>query len=389
MRSLGRPALAIAVNNLVRLARQPLILFTTLALPFIVITVVGLALRGNAGTLDAGVVDHGTDQFATGLATALDRSSALHVVRYGSDADLETAVRRGQVDAGIEIPAGYGDALLRGNATIRFVTTPDQTRAAAVRALTLAAVNQQTQVVQSAVFAQRYGGVDLTTAMQRARALSPSVVVPAVVALSVASPATTRLGFDYTAPSNLVLFVVITSLTSSAALIETRVRGITDRMFTFPVSRWAILSGELLGRFLVAAIQAAVVLVVATLAFGVDWGAPSAVAALTGALCLFGAALGMLVGFAARTVGQAVSFGPPVGILLGMLGGCMWPLAIVGDTLRRLGHVSPDAWAMDGYLKLINQGAGLTAIVPQVVVILGYAALAVLLAGAVIRRRRI
>jgi ABC-2 type transport system permease protein len=65
---------------------------------------------------------------------------------------------------------------------------------------------------------------------------------------------------------------------------------------------------------------------------------------------------------------------PPLGIALGMLGGCMWPLEVVGSTMKTVGHLVPQAWAMDAFVTLVAKGGDLAAIAPQLVVLLGYAA---------------
>jgi ABC-2 type transport system permease protein len=205
----------------------------------------------------------------------------------------------------------------------------------------------------------------------------------------VASATSMRLGVDYTGPSNLTLFVIITSMTSAAALVESRIAGITRRMFAMPVARFTVLAGESLGRFVIAVIQAVVILAFCTLVFGVDWGNPVAVAALTLCLCLFGACLGMLVGLAAKTINQVIAFGPPAGVALGMLGGCMWPLSIVGSAMRTIGHITPNAWAMDGYVALINSNAGILNILRPIAVLAGMAALALAAASGLVRARRI
>src|SRR4051812_42027684 len=92
-------AFVIAANNIRRIVRQPVMLFTTLALPFLVILVVGSALAGNRNTLALGVVSHAHDDLGSTLVSDLRASNALTVRSYGSDASLEQAVRRGQVDA--------------------------------------------------------------------------------------------------------------------------------------------------------------------------------------------------------------------------------------------------------------------------------------------------
>jgi linearmycin/streptolysin S transport system permease protein len=193
-------------------------------------------------------------------------------------------------------------------------------------------------------------------------------------------------GFNYTAPSNLVLFVFITSLAGAAALIEERRLGVTRRMLAAPTTASTILFGETLGRFLVALLQGLIVFVVGWLVFGVDWGDPPAALLLVTVFALVGTGAGMLFGTVLRTAEQATSIGPPVGIALGMLGGCMWPLAIVPEPMRLAGHLFPHAWAMDAFIDLISEDAGVAGIAGKLAVLAGFAA--VLLALATWRLRR-
>jgi hypothetical protein len=78
--------------------------------------------------------------------------------------------------------------------------------------------------------------------------------------------------------------------------------------------------------------------------------------------------------------------GPPVGIALGMLGGCMWPLAIVPAPMRTFGHLFPQAWAMDTFIALIARNAGLAGILRQLAVLAAFAAALLALAAWRLRR---
>jgi ABC-2 type transport system permease protein len=69
-----------------------------------------------------------------------------------------------------------------------------------------------------------------------------------------------------------------------------------------------------------------------------------------------------------------------------MLGGCMWPLAIVPEPMRVVGHLFPQAWAMDAFIALIAKDAGLAGIGRQLAVLAAFAA--ALLAVATWRLRR-
>ena len=75
-----------------------------------------------------------------------------------------------------------------------------------------------------------------------------------------------------------------------------------------------------------------------------------------------------------RSEEQAISLAVVLGIVGGMLGGCMYPLAVVGPVVRGVGHIVPQAWAMDAFVKLIYDHEGLTAVLPEVGVLALFAA---------------
>jgi ABC-2 type transport system permease protein len=70
-----------------------------------------------------------------------------------------------------------------------------------------------------------------------------------------------------------------------------------------------------------------------------------------------------------RTPEQAGSIGPIAGIAMGMLAGCMWPRFIMPAPMQRLGQLFPQSWAMDAWIKLIADNAGLGGIVKQLAVL--------------------
>jgi ABC-2 type transport system permease protein len=73
-----------------------------------------------------------------------------------------------------------------------------------------------------------------------------------------------------------------------------------------------------------------------------------------------------------RTPEQPASLGPWIGVFLGMLGGCMWPLDVVPPFMKSLAYLSPAAWAMHGYLALASHASAI-AILPDVAAMLLFA----------------
>jgi ABC-2 type transport system permease protein len=382
--------LSIALSNLRRIIRQPIMIFTIVILPFAIITVIGIVLGGNSTGLTIGIYSPGQNAMSSQLTGALESSSEVSATTFSSEASLVRAVRLDQVGAGVIVPSNYGGAAtLAGHAAvIQFITTPDR-NGATIRLVVSDIVDAQDLPLQAAVFAATATGRPAAVELQRAQNAELNLQQPQVATRSVASTSTMRMGVDYSGPSNLTLFVILTSMTSTITLIQSRRTGVTARMFAMPVRRTTVLLGEFTGRLVIAAVQALIILLFCSLVFGVRWGNPVGVAALTGALCIFGAALGLLVGFSAKTIGQAIAFGPPVGVVLGMLGGNMWPLSIVGNVMRIAGHVTPNAWAMDGYITLINTGGGIASVARPIAVISAMAAAMLAAATLVVRTRRV
>ena len=372
-----------------RLARDRLALFFVVLLPVVIILVIGITIgEGESDRLPVGVLDQGGGALGAELQADLATSPALEPRGYDDQDALRKAVRRGVVAAGVVVPAGYDQALRAGrDAQVTFVVDQTRSAPAAVRTAVAAAVTRQAAIVRAARFAAGTAGVSFDAALARARALSGEQAQVRVEATTIGGRENALpSGFNYTAPSNLVLFVFITSLAGAAALVEERRLGVTTRMLAAPTTASTILFGETLGRFLVALLQGLIVFTIGWLVFGVDWGDPPAALLLVTVFALVGTGAGMLFGTVLRTAEQATSIGPPVGIALGMLGGCMWPLAIVPAPMRVAGHLFPHAWAMDAFIDLISEDAGLAGIAGKLAVLAGFAA--VLLAVATWRLRR-
>jgi ABC-2 type transport system permease protein len=382
-----KPVAAIVGNELRRLAKDRVALLFIVLLPTAVILVVGSAF-GGAEELDVGVVDHDATAESRALADSLERTEGLE--RYTSENALRRDVRVGVVSAGLVIPAGYGASLDAGEtATVTMVADPTSTSAAAVQAGVRAAVGDRAVVVAAARTAAGPGASTeaVAAARQEAAAQASAVGEVPVRTVTVDDGSGVGLGsFDYTAPSNLVLFTFINTLVAGATVANDRARGITRRLLAAPYGAGTIIAGLGAAKLAVALLQSALIVALGAVVFGVPWGDPAAGAALVLAFALVATGAGLFVGAVARDMDQAASIGTPVAIVLGMLGGCMWPLFIVPPVMRVIGHVTPQAWAVDGWLTLIGDRGGLADIVVPLAVLAGFAVALGLLATWRLRR---
>ena len=102
--------------------------------------------------------------------------------------------------------------------------------------------------------------------------------------------------FDLGASSQLVLFVFLTALAGSAALILTRQLGISQRMLSTPTSVRSIVVGESVGRFGVALVQGLYIVVLTLIIFQVNWGDPLGALLILVMFSAVGAGAGVLMG---------------------------------------------------------------------------------------------
>ena len=375
-----RAVATIAGNELRRTARDRVALFFIVVLPVVIIVLIGTTFGSMEG-FDVGVLDlDGTDA-SDELVADLEGADGVSIESYDSLDTLRREIRTGTVAAGLVIPEGYGDGIERGDGvTVEMIADPTSGSAAAVQATVRAAVGDATLQIAAARVAED-GGADPATATREAAALADEVPRAGVRTVPVDEGDAVSLGsFDYTAPSNLVLFTFVNTIIVGSLLALERKQGITRRMLATPHGTGTILAGIGAAKLLFALLQSALIIVVGAVAFGVGWGDPVAAVLVVVLFSLVATAVGLLVGATVGDPDQAQAVGVPIAIGLGMLGGCMWPLEIVPPAMRTIGHIAPHAWAMDTWIALVFDGEGVGAVAGNLAVLAGFAVVLGLLA---------
>ncbi len=381
-----RTVLTVAGASLRRILRDRTALFFIVVLPVVIIVVVGAVVQ-NPGGFRIGVLDGRRSGLASGLVDELKAAGPLHTMT--DEAAARTALRRGELDAVVLIPAGLDASLLAGDEVrIPVLAGGAESTRAAVRSAVGAAVARHAERVQAAAFAARMTGT--TAAQQLPKATALQAVTPRI-GISTESVATGSdflpLGFSYSASTMLLVFVFINALAGGAAIVQTRQLGIYNRAQAAPIRVRSLVLGEALCYLTFSVLQSVLIVAVGALLFGVSWGDPLAAATLIGSWALVGTGAGMLAGAVFKTPDQASAIGPVIGIAFGMLGGCMWPLAIVPDAVRTLGHVTPHAWAVDAWITVLSRDGGVVDIATNLAVLAAFTVGMLALAAVLLQRR--
>jgi len=159
----------------------------------------------------------------------------------------------------------------------------------------------------------------------------------------------------------IMTFVVMmmTLIYGGVFLTVEKQSGMLRRQAALPMTRGGVFFGKLLGRFLMAAIQVVVLVLVGRFLFGVSWGSsPLGLALMLTSFVVSIAALSTLLGAVLRTPAQASSVGWIGSMIMAALGGCWWPGELMPGWMRSVSHALPTAWAMDGFHALISFGYG-------------------------------
>jgi ABC-2 type transport system permease protein len=180
-------------------------------------------------------------------------------------------------------------------------------------------------------------------------------------------------GLGQSVPGMGSMFVMLTVFGGMTTLVVEKKQWTLQRIATMPISRGQLLGGKILARFVLGVLQFSVVFVVGILAsiqFGDDW---IAFVLITVSYTLAITALSFAIGSRVKNEAQASGLSLLLTITLAPLGGAWWPMEIVPDFMRILGHISPVAWAMDGYNALIFESGNLSSVLPSILVLLAIA----------------
>jgi ABC-2 type transport system permease protein len=369
-----QPALALASAELKRVTRDRTFLFFIILLPILVILLVGLTTAGSTD-IRVAVVPGQPTPLSAQLVTDLEASPALKTQRYATRAQGVDALRRGEVEAVVVVPRTLDADLRSGEATQIpvLVSGAAGSSQAAVTAVT-SVVARHGATVQAARFATTHSTRSFEQNLATTRSLQRQTpVVPVRTEVVNRKSNFLPLGYNYSAPTMLVLFVFVNALAGGAAIIQTRRYGIFSRALAAPIRPRDLILGEALCYLTLAILQAVLIVVVGAVLFGVSWGNPLAAIALVGMWALVGTGAGLVSGTLFRTAEQASAIGPAVGIAFGMLGGCMWPLEIVPRSVNLAGHLTPHAWAVDAWVTVLSRGGGLAEIAGYLAILAGYA----------------
>jgi ABC-2 type transport system permease protein len=181
---------------------------------------------------------------------------------------------------------------------------------------------------------------------------------------------------NWVIPGYLVMFVFFGAALGAETIVRERQNNTLERLMSSSVRREAILGGIFTGTAAKGLVQVLLFWVVGLLLFNMDMGnSPAAVIILSILMVIVSAAFAIMLATLVKTQRSAGSIAVLASLVLAPIGGCWWPLFIMPDWLKALAKITPHGWATMGFNKLMLFGADFGAVVPEMLVLLGFTAL--------------
>jgi len=357
-----RRLLCVCRNDLRQRIRDRSALLLAFAAPFLVSAIIGMALSGAeefSTTLAVADLDRSpvSSEFLSllqseGLSNVLDR-----VKVYETATDVEQAIADKEEHVGIVVPAGFAAALFhpKEKIEINIIGNTDKTLSTSLatalsegfahnaRTLTIGlataqAVSHGKPVEQARLFAALEEGLD-------------SVALRSDFVDGQVKPV------EFGAVSMAVLFLFLSSMFGATTILTERQEGTLKRLVASPARPREILGGKLLALYLLGVLQMGIFILMTSLFFAANWGDPLTVAVLT--ISAAGASLGVSAAILAfsRTEEQARGIGSMIVFTLALAGGQL-TFGAVPDLLQSLASFLPNGQLQEGYLLLMEEGAG-------------------------------
>ena len=322
-------------------------LIFTVALPVLFLVLLGSIYKGSS-TPQVKVAEIGRVPLLDQAVKSAQLRAVLKVSRAASQASALQKVRQGDVDAAVS---------QQGSRLILHYSIADQVTSGVVRALFSSLVQAANQEATG-----KPPAFTLATAQVEDTSLKPiQYIAPGLLAWAIASGAT---------------------FGAAITLVSWRQKKLLRRLRLTPASTGAIAAARITVSLLIAMVQLAVFLLIATTPyFGLKlthWWWMAIPIVIAGALTFL--SIGLLAGSITKTEQAATALANLIILPMAFLGGAFVPLAFAPAWIQKVSYAMPLRYLVTGVQDVMARGEGPSAAVLPIAVLLGIAAVLTLVA---------
>lgn len=161
----------------------------------------------------------------------------------------------------------------------------------------------------------------------------------------------------------LVMFVALNLITSASAVIEERQTGTWQRILTSPVAYREIMGGYFIKLFIVAMVQALILLLSGKFLFGAPWNTGYGQLMVVLVVYIFAmTGLGLFLASFLKTQAQVQAVATGIVMAGTTLGGVFFPLENPSGILKLIATISPQSWAAHALRDILTVGVSMASL---------------------------
>jgi ABC-2 type transport system permease protein len=327
--------------------------------------------------------DELTGQFLTDVLGGEDLKESITLKEFETESDLQKALEEEKVDAGLIIPEGWGDSLLKGKSKpVTILKDPAKDLQASI----LSSITESfTARVTAVSTASRTVAEELTRAVPVSTQSSDTSGLTSELAgrlSDIAGSQTNAVtsekdgkepvsGMQYYAAAMGAMFILFNTTIGAKTIIQERNTETLARLMSSPIRHSSIVAGKFLGTLTFTILQFTVFVIATHYLFDVTWGGNGAqLLAIGTAYSVAVSGLAMVIAGFITEEKTADSIGG-IGVqILALLGGSMIPLASFPDALQKFASIAPNKWALNSLLDIMNGTSWDTLVLPVTVLML-------------------
>jgi ABC-2 type transport system permease protein len=385
-------SLRIAWKDLMELFRNRLGLVMLVLMPIFMMGMVGFIFPSNnslnnvpvaLANQDAGYSGStvGSQVFINALNQINDQTGIMEISNASNFIALRESVQNGDIQGGIVIPSNFTQSLLSGEqGTLIIVTDNSNPQISAAMQSALTAVFQQMGTI---------------LAQQNVMSLDPTI--NATNALAIVQPYNIAVEgvvtghssyFDFIAPGIMAMTVMMSVMTGlPAAISQEKEVGTLDGMMVAPINRLSIIIGKTLAQTARGLLQGVLILVLASILFGVSIQGSILLVfglLLLGVFSFVG--LGVVLTSFAKDQETAMMVMMTLMFPMMFLSGVFFPVQQMPWFMQSISKVLPLTYAADALRKVMVLGAGIPQIAPELTVLIVFGVVMIAIAVPVFKR---
>jgi ABC-2 type transport system permease protein len=382
----------IAWKDLMELFRNRLGLVMLVLMPIFMMGMVGFIFPSNNSldhvpvaldNQDAGFGGStvGSQVFLTALNGINEQTGMMDISSAANLDALRESVQKGEIQGGIVIPINFTQCILSGEqGTLIVVTDNSNPQLSAAMQSALTAVFQQmgTMLAQQNVM-KLNSTIDATNAL--------AIVQPYNVEVEGVVSGHSSY-FDFIAPGIMAMTVMMSVMTGlPAAISQEKEVGTLDGMMVAPINRLSIIIGKTLAQTTRGLLQGVLILILASLLFGVSIQGSLL---LVFALLLLGVfsfvGLGVVLTSFAKDQETAMMVMMTLMFPMMFLSGVFFPVQQMPWYMQDISKALPLTYAADALRKVMVLGAGIPEIATELIVLIAFGVIMIAIAVPVFKR---